>query len=263
MRNMNVARDPLPRHRATSTGVGVLDRAVAILDAVDDGARTHGRVVRATGLSRTTVHRLLKALQAHDFLEWEGGHGYRLGSRLLRHATSSLREIPLRDVGHRALERLAEVTGESSQLFVVATGERVCVDAVESSSELRTIVNVGARLPLTAGSAGKVFLTWMPEHDRGRLIASARRITDETPIGEELERELALIRRRGWASSAGEREPGVGSVSAPIFGAPGFLMGVVSISGPVSRIGRSSAKRSAPAVVAAARDIERALGYQA
>jgi DNA-binding IclR family transcriptional regulator len=262
IRNMNVARDSLPRHRPSSTSVGVLDRAVAILDAVDDGARTHGRIVRATGLSRTTVHRLLKALQAHDFLEWEGGHGYRLGSRLLRLATSSLREIPLRGVGHRALERLAEMTGESSQLFVLAAGERVCVDAVESSSELRTIVNVGARLPLTAGSAGKVFLAWMSEQARDQLIASARKITEETPIGEELERELPLIRRRGWASSAGEREHGVGSVSAPIFGAPNFLMGVISISGPISRIGRISAKRSAPAVVAAAREIERALGYQ-
>jgi DNA-binding IclR family transcriptional regulator len=204
----------------------------------------------------------VKALQEHGFLEWEGGRGYRLGSYLLRLAGSSLREIPLRDLGHPALERLAEVTGESSQLYVLAAEERVCVDAVESSSELRTIVTIGARLPVTAGSAGKVFLTWMPEQARNRLIASARKVTDETPVGEELERQLVLIRRRGWASSASEREPGVGSVSAPIFGAPNLLMGVVSISGPVSRIGRVSAKRWAPAVVASAREIERTLGYQ-
>jgi DNA-binding IclR family transcriptional regulator len=243
-------------------GVGVLDRCVAILDAVEGGHRTVAAIARATGLHRATTHRLVKALQEHGFLEWEGGRGYRLGSYLLRLAGSSLREIPLRDLGHPALERLAEVTGESSQLYVLAAEERVCVDAVESSSELRTIVTIGARLPVTAGSAGKVFLTWMPEQARNRLIASARKVTDETPVGEELERQLVLIRRRGWASSASEREPGVGSVSAPIFGAPNLLMGVVSISGPVSRIGRVSAKRWAPAVVASAREIERTLGYQ-
>jgi DNA-binding IclR family transcriptional regulator len=244
------------------TGVGVLDRTVAILEAVEDGQRTVASIARATGFHRATTHRLVKSLQEHGFLEWEGGRGYRLGSYLLRLAAASLREIPLRAAGHRALERLTEVTGESSQLFVLASGERVCVDAVESVRELRTIVDVGARLPLTAGSAGKVFLTWMPERARLRLIGGATKITDETPVGEDLERELVLIRRRGWASSAGEREPGVGSVSAPIFGAPDFLMGVVSISGPTTRIGRISAKRSAPAVVGAAREIERALGYQ-
>jgi DNA-binding IclR family transcriptional regulator len=247
----------------TETGVGVLDRSVAILDAVEGGQRTVASIARATGLHRATTHRLVKSLHEHGFLEREGGSGYRLGSHLLRLATSSLREIPLRDVGHRAIERLAEVTGESAQLYVLGAGERICVDAVESERELRTIVQVGSRLPLTAGSAGKVFLAWMPQEARARLTASARKVTDATPVGEDLDRELATVRRRGWASSAGEREPGVGSVSAPIFGAPGFLLGVVSISGPTSRIGRISARRSAPAVVAAAREIERAVGYQA
>jgi DNA-binding IclR family transcriptional regulator len=245
------------------TGVGVLDRSVAILDAVEGGHRTVAAIARVTGLHRATAHRLVKALQEHGFLEREGAQGYRLGPHLLRLATASLREIPLRDVGRPALERLAEATGESSQLFVVAAGERVCVDAVESSNELRTIVPVGVRLPLTAGSAGKVFLAWTPEPTRGRLIASASSITRDTPIGEDLERELPLIRRRGWASSSGEREPGVGSVSAPIFGAPDILLGVVSISGPATRVGRVSAKRFAPAVVAAAREVRRAVGYQA
>ncbi|MBI3647818.1 MAG: IclR family transcriptional regulator [Actinobacteria bacterium] len=242
------------------TGVGVLDRAVAILEAVEAGARTLAAVVRATALSRTTAHRLLTSLEAHRFLEREGGRGYRLGSRLLRLATSSLREIPLRDVAHRSLERLAEVTGESAQLYVASAGSRVCVDSVQSTSELRTIVDVGAELPMTAGSAGKVFMAWMPEPGRQAMVRRAKKVTEQTPVAEDLERELLLVRRRGWASSAGERQPGVGSVSAPIFGAKDFLLGTVSISGPTSRIGRISAKRYAPAVVAAAREIERALG---
>ena len=59
-------------------GVLSQDRAVAILDAVEHGARTHAAVVRATGLSRTTTHRLLKSLVAHGLLEYIGGRGYRL-----------------------------------------------------------------------------------------------------------------------------------------------------------------------------------------
>jgi DNA-binding IclR family transcriptional regulator len=243
----------------TDTGVGTLDRAVAILDAVDRGARSHAQVVADTGLSRTTAHRLLKALEAHRFVQLRGG-GYGLGLRLLQLGSRSFPEISLRAAGHTALERLATATGESAQLYVAGSySERVCVDAVQSSSELRTIVPIGAALPIAAGSAGKVFLGWFPEGVRDRLVASAMTLTEATPTGDRLRRQIATARRRGWASSAGERVVGVGSVSAPVRGAQGDLIAVVSISGPVSRVGRSSAERHAPTVIAAAREIERAV----
>lgn len=242
------------------TGVGVLDRSVAILDAVEDGARSHASIVRATGLSRTTAHRLIRALEEHGFLELVGGRGYRLGPRLLRLGAAAMREPELRDVAHGALERLSATTGESAQFFVLSAGARVCVDAVQSSNELRTNVPVGARLPLTAGSAGKVFLAWMSPALRDPLIDRATKVTDSTPVGDALRDQLDTIRRRGWASSTGEREPGVGSVSAPVLGRRGELFGVVSVSGPAGRLGRISSKRYAPAVVATAREVERALG---
>jgi DNA-binding IclR family transcriptional regulator len=244
---------------STDTGVGTLDRAVAILDAVDRGARSHTQVVADTGLSRTTAHRLLKALEAHGFVQLRGG-GYGLGPRLMQLGSRSLPEISLRAAGHTALERLATATGESAQLYVAGThGERVCVDAVQSSSELRTIVPIGAALPITAGSAGKVFLGWFPATMREELVAMAEKLTEATPTGELLRRQVATARRRGWASSAGERLEGVGSVSAPVRGVQDELIAVVSISGPVSRVSRIGAKRYAPAVVAAAREIERSM----
>ena len=243
------------------TDVAVLDRAVAVLDAVEHGARSHAQVVRATNLARTTTHRLLKSLEKHGFVDYVGGRGYQLGSRLLRLGASSLREPSLRDVAHGALERLAAVTGESAQIFVMSGGERVCIDAVPSSNELRTMVDVGAVLPVSAGSAGKVFMAWMPEAGRQAFVRQAQPLTDRTPVGERLERQLAAARRQGWTGSAGERQAGVGSVSAPILGPLGELVAVVSISGPTTRIGAISAKRYAPAVVNAAREIERALGF--
>ncbi|HEX6231185.1 MAG TPA: IclR family transcriptional regulator [Actinomycetota bacterium] len=241
-------RDRAARAR---TGVGTLDRAVMVLEAVESGARTFTDVARATGLSRTTAHRLVKALEAHRFLAFYGGFGYRLGPRLLRLATEAARELPLRDVAHPVLERLARSTGESAQLFVRSGDERVCIDAVESVNELRTIVPVGASLPLHAGSAAKVFLAWDPRPSR-----HVRRATDPARFGRDIE----LVRSRGWASSAGERQSGVGSVSAPVLGAYDILLAAVSVSGPASRLGRAGARRYAPAVVGAAREIERALG---
>jgi DNA-binding IclR family transcriptional regulator len=234
--------------------VAVLARAISILDAVEAGAHTFTRVVDATGLPRTTAHRLLGALEEEGFLARYGeGLGYRLGPRLLRLAAGAMRELPLRDLARPALERLVRSTGESAQLYARAGDRRVCIDAVESPSELRTIVPVGSSLPLTAGSAAKIFLAHTPEPER--LIRRA-----EEP--KRFAHEVELARNRGWASSSGEREAGVGSVSAPIVGAFGLLVAVVSVSGPASRMGRINARRYVPAVLEAATEIERALGVE-
>jgi DNA-binding IclR family transcriptional regulator len=222
------------------TKVGVLDRSVAVLEAVEQGHRSYTAIADATGLTRPTAHRLIDSLQRHGFLMHVGGLGYALGPRLLGLAATAMRELPLRQVARPYLEDLARTTGESVQLYVRVGDRRLCVDAVESSEELRTIVPVGASLPLEKGSAGKVFLAW----DRAAKTTNT----------------LLSTRRRGWADSYGEREPGVASVSAPVLGPGGQLLGAVSVSGPQMRLGGLRGKRYAPAVVDTARRIEAALG---
>jgi len=232
------ARPPL-----ATTPVGVLDRSVAILEAVEDGARSFTAIVEATGLTRPTAHRLIGALEDHGLLFHVGGMGYALGPRLIGLASAAMRELPLRELARPALERLARSTGESAQLFVRDGDRRICVDTVESDQELRTIVDVGASLPLTKGSAGKVFLAW-------------GRPPGDEPIDDRLVQQIATTSRRGWADSVGEREAGVASVSAPIFGPAGDLLAAISVSGPASRLGALRAKTYAPAVVEAAREVE-------
>jgi DNA-binding IclR family transcriptional regulator len=246
--------DNVPRRRP-ETGVGTLDRVVDVLAAVEGGARSFTDIVRVTGFTRPTAHRLIRALEGHGFLMHVGNYGYALGARLLGLAESARKNLPLRDLAHPALERLAGITGESAQLYVRDGDSRLCIDSVESSSELRTIVGIGASLPLTKGSAGKVFLAWAAGPDRTRLLAG---LADEPRT--RLGRMLATTRRRGWADSIGEREPGVASVSAPVFDADGLLVAATSASGPANRIGQLRASRYAPAVVAAAAEIEAALG---
>ena len=96
--------------RKTSTadhpvsGVGTLDRALAIVSAVEAGANRFTQIALATGLSPPTAHRLLRALEAHGYVARYGaGYGYRLGPRLLRLASEAMRELPLRDLAHPVL----------------------------------------------------------------------------------------------------------------------------------------------------------------
>lgn len=246
------AKRPVVRPTPT-TAVGVLDRAVAVLDAVEAGARSLTSIRDATGMTRSTAHRIVRALEDHSFLFYVGGRGYALGPRLLGLAATAWRELPLRELAHPTLERLARSTGESAQLYVRDGDRRICVDAVESDQELRTIVDIGASLPLTRGSAGKVFLAWAPPMDRARMVAGS---DDADRLGDQ----LVTTRRRGWGESRGERETGVASVSVPILDQGGVLVAVVSVSGPERRLGGLRARQYAPAVTEAAREIEGALG---
>jgi DNA-binding IclR family transcriptional regulator len=238
----------------------VLDKSVAILEAVERGARTLRDLTDRTEISRPTAHRLASALEVHGFLTRDSG-GLRLGPRLFALASSATENLPLRQLARPALTSLSQTTGESAQLFVRASDSRICVEVAESDQELRTIVPVGASLPLTLGSAGKVFLAWGPQQTTDRLIREGNLPKRGALRPEDrLRQALATARRRGWAESVEEREKGVASVSAPVFHRDGGVMAVVSVSGPVGRLGRMPGKHYANAVMTAARQIEKATG---
>ena len=103
------------------------------------------------------------------------------------------------------LARLRDITGESAQMFRRQGDYRVCVATAERMSGLRDTVPVGTQLTMSAGSAAQVLLAW-EEPDRMQRGLRGSRYSAVA---------LAAVRRRGWAHSVGEREPGVASVSAP------------------------------------------------
>ncbi len=218
-----------------------MDKAVGILSFLaEDGPASLAGVVRGTGLARPTAYRLLSALEAHGLVAREEGR-YLLGLRLLGWGGGAVGSA-LIWAATPVLEALRDGTGESTQLYVREGGRRVCVASVErTGGGLRDAVPVGAVLPLGQGSGGRVLLAWSKGADGGPEA-----------------RDLAETRARGWAESVAEREAGVASVSAPVFGPDGGLRAAVCASGPVSRLGEHPGERLADLVVAAAREIEEA-----
>jgi DNA-binding IclR family transcriptional regulator len=211
------------------SGVGVLDKAMAVLAAAEAEPRSLTELVEATSLSRPTAHRLAVALEVHGLLRRDEDGRFCLGLRLIGLGHEAAEAVPLWAAARPALAWLHEQTGESVQLFVRDGDARVCVESIESPRELRTIVPVGARLPLDAGSAGKVL--------RG----------DPSPS-------------TGWVQSVGEREAGVASVSAPVHDPAGRVVAAVSVSGPIQRLTRKPGQQHGALVVRAARQVERAVG---
>ena len=229
------------------SGIGVLDKAVAILAAAAASPRTLAELVEATDLPRATAHRLAVALEVHRLLARDGEGRFVLGARLGEFA--AVLPDPLITAAQPVLAWVRDECGESAQLYQRAGNERVCVAAAERASGLRTTVPVGSRLPLTAGSGAQVLCAWADPASLADVFASC----------EFTARSLAEVRRRGWAQSVGQREAGVASVSAPVRAGDGELLAAISISGPIERLGRTPGQRFAPALVAGARRISATL----
>ena len=203
--------------------MGVLDKAVTILGALERAPLGLAGLVDATGIPRPTAHRLARALEAHGLVRRDSEGRFALGMRLvaLGHAASG--DLDVVEAARPVLERLRDDTGESVQLYVRDGDRRVCTMSLESPHGLRTIVPLGASLPLEVGSAGKVL--------RGATGP------------------------KGWAESVGEREAGVASVSAPVVDGSGHVVAAVSVSGPINRTTKAPGRRYGEAVAMAARAV--------
>jgi DNA-binding IclR family transcriptional regulator len=209
------------------SGVGVLDKAVTILGALEQGPLALAGLVEATGISRPTAHRLATALERHGMVRRDAEGRFALGLRLVALGRAAAGDLSVVAVARPSLERLREETGESVQLYVRDGDRRVCALSLESPHGLRTIVALGASLPIDRGSAGRVL--------RGEWGGA------------------------GWAESVGEREEGVASVSAPVLDEAGHVLAAVGISGPIQRTTKAPGRRYGAAVGAAARAVEEAL----
>jgi DNA-binding IclR family transcriptional regulator len=224
-----------------SSGVGVLDKACAVLTALEAGPATLAQLVTATGMSRPTTHRLAVALEHHRVVGRDMQGRFVLGPRLAELA-SAAGEDRLLAAAAPVLTQLRDSTGESAQLYRRQGDQRVCVAAAERPVGLRDSIPVGSALTMRAGSAAQVLLAW-EEPDRLHRGLQGARFTAAA---------LATVRRRGWAQSVSEREAGVASVSAPVRGPSGRVVAAVGVSGPVERFTRQPGRQHAPAVVTAA-----------
>jgi DNA-binding IclR family transcriptional regulator len=227
-----------------SSGVGVLDKAVLVLNALEAGPASLAQLVQTTGLARPTAHRLAVALEHHRMVHRDTQGRFILGPRLAELAAAA-GEDRLLAIAQPILTQLRDLTGESAQLYRRQGDVRVCVAAAERMSGLRDTVPVGSALPMTAGSAAQILLAW-EEPDRLHRGLRGAKFTATT---------LASVRRRGWAQSVGEREQGVASVSAPIRGTGGRVIAAISVSGPIERLTRAPGRMHAPPVLAASEKI--------
>lgn len=243
-----------------------VDRAIRILQTLAAGPGRLGvsELSQQLGLAKTTVHGLLRTLQAHGLVE-QGADSdkYQLGAELL---PLSYRYLDLNDLRARSLmwaDHLVTRSGESVRVGVLHGGRILIVHHAFRPDSSLQILEVGDLLPLHATALGKAVLANLPDDVRDDLLeGDLPRLTGHTHTGrDELARDLAATRDQGFAVEREEAILGEASLAAAIFDRRGLPIGAVGIAGPPERVLDPSAQRdAAAAVMEAARGVSRDLG---
>ena len=196
---------------------------------------------RRLGVHKSTVSRLLGTLERAGLVA-RNSHTekYRLGLGLVSLAGTVLRHIDLRSVARPHLQRLAEATRETVNLAILDGRQAVNIEKIPSPHLIREIGWVGRRTPLHCTATGKVLFAFQPPERQAALLPERlERFTDNTICSlAGFKREVALVRRRGYAIGNEELEPGLNAIAAPIRDRTAQVVAAVSVSGPSFRVSR-------------------------
>jgi DNA-binding IclR family transcriptional regulator len=208
----------------------------------------------------TTVARIVRTLVSESLLQRSADH-YSVGLRVNTWAAAANAGSELIAAATPIVERLRDETSETAGLYIRgAKNSRVKIANAESTQSIAYRGFVGQVLPLHAGAGGKVLMAFDDDARTAAILDGLKRFMPGTVTSVELlDFELDLVRQRGWAFSAEEREFGLNSLASPVFDASGEIVAALSIGGPSFRLTADAANDFAELVVAAARVISSTL----
>ena len=239
-------------------GVRSVLRAIDVLTLFDAAHPTrHLReIVASTGLPKTTTVRLLATLESRALVVRRGETTYAPGAAVLQWVRLAASVWEVSTEARAVMRQLVDECGETVNIYVRQGLSRSSIAQEEGTATVRSVVEVGATMPLSRGATAKVLLGGAPDSVVDELAA-----LDETVDLEGLRRQVAATLETGYGVTHGERELGASAVAAPIRHPDGRLIAALSVSGPTSRFTADRIPRYVDAVTAAARSIsERGLG---
>lgn len=260
------ASDPDNERTASQSPIAiqVIERAMRLLDALaaHSDPVTLKELSASTGLHASTAHRILNDLVVGRYVERVDNGLYQLGMRLLELGSLVKGRLNVREAAISAMRSLHKLTGQTINLSVQQGDEIVYIDRAWSErSGMQVVRAIGGRAPLHLTSTGKLFLSTIDSR-QVRAYAMRTGLAGHTRNSltdiDRLERELALVRRHGYARDNEELELGVRCIAAGIFDDTGKLVAGLSISAPAERLQDEWIQ----ALVDSARTISEALGFE-
>lgn len=249
------------------TRVPAIDAAVRVLRYLADRAEAVGvsEIGRACGLSKSTAHGIVKALEAHGFVAAvDGTKRYLLGAGLVELAEAVRSQAKAVAVARPHLERLARRLRLACFLVVpYSATEFLILEKAESSRAIKVTVSVGERFPLTAGSLGKAYLAWRSDEEVRQIlktVALPRRTAQAIGSTPAYLAELAKVRRQGFGESYEEYYAGNHALAAPVFDPRGQVVLLLLTVGFAADLPASRMKEYGRLLRMAANRVTAALG---
>ncbi|WP_339027386.1 IclR family transcriptional regulator C-terminal domain-containing protein [Bradyrhizobium symbiodeficiens] len=223
-------------------GVQSVDRALSILETLaedDEGYRLSDLAVR-TGLSASTVHRLLATLESRRFVQFDrtqskwhvSSRAFTVGASFARRRNFSAQAIPY-------LRKLRDLTRETANLAVVDDEFIIVLTRMESREIMRSLTLVGGRVPMVTSGVGKAVLATYSDEDVGAVIRhhGMPRLTERSIVRpSDLFKELEKIRKQGFALDDEEACMGLRCVAAVVYNDCADPLAAISVSGMTGRM---------------------------
>lgn len=239
-----------------------LSKGLMILETLARATRPLGISELATQLrlSKSNVHRLVSTLRATEFVAQEPDRNYRCTMKVWKLGSAVMSHMNLPSLAAPAMHQLARICRETIHLSVLDGIKVLYVDKVDSEHPVRAYSERGGNAPIHCVATGKILLAFNYEFLRGRIATELTRYTERTVTSlEQLDQELAQVRRTGVASNVGEYRDDVGGIAAPVHDPAGRVIAAIGISGPLSRLTRQGMKKYTPAVIEAGKRISEAV----
>ena len=212
-----------------------LQRAISLLDHLcESGEMGVTELSEATGLHKSTVHRLLATLERDQRVRQNPYNGrYRLGLKLMVLGAAATRSIEIRSIARPHLERLTKITGGNVHLGILDLDHVLYIDKIEAEGSSKLYSQVGRQAPLHCTALGKVLTAYLPPTQQRRLFSSKplKRYTNRTIVEpDQLLQHLKQVARQGYAVDEGEHEDLVYCFAAPIMDDGGRVIAAISVT---------------------------------
>lgn len=236
-----------------------LEKGLTLLSLIAEGHDTLPRLARASGMPKSTAHRLAAVLVSQGFLRYREGR-FILGYRLLELSERARRHIGYLTVARPHLESLSSETGETVHLGELADGHIVYLEKIEGERSLQMRSYVGLRVPARTTALGKVLIAARPREEWERHVNVVAESSPSATSQEARFEELHRVRRQGYAVDREENEPGTCCVAAPVWAAEGRVIAAISISGAAMHITERRQRELVPLLTRTALAVSRELG---
>jgi IclR family transcriptional regulator, KDG regulon repressor len=243
-----------------------VDRILDIIEVLSVEQEGLGvtEIAKRTGLNKSTAHRLISTLAVRGYLARSSEGSYKIGLKLIEAVSCYINSLELQTEARPYLAKITGDLGLTSHLGVLDGNQVVYIEKMDVVSSVKMYSQIGLRMHAYCSSLGKCLLSGFSKEDLNHIMGDCSfiKFTQSTISSlDELHKELAEVRKKGWAMDNQEYEIGHRCIGAPIYDYRGDIIAAISASGSTNQLTDDKIETSAAYVKKVALEISETMGY--